>query len=135
MVHNQKEKTETEIIESLLLWIRSFSWEENDCQTDAEMDFVISGIAGCHLEERVDIAAIDARIIKKLVLAKAAQFADIHVIEELSWSIEDAQDECGVPMKTICVNAGIHLGEPGFPFDGDDDEEEGEGKVVATKAG
>ena len=117
-------KSETEIIEDLLLWMNRFSWEENPCQTDAHMEFTISGISGSHLEERVDVWAINTRVSKQVVLNKASQFIDVHVIEALSWSIEDAKDECGEPMKEICVSAEIHLAQPGYPFDGVYDEDE-----------
>ena len=116
--------SEAEIIEDLLIRINRFSWEENDCQTDAQMELTITGIAGCHLEERVDVSAITMRIIKRVVKRKASQFADVHVIEELSWRIEDVKDECGHPMMRICISAGIHLAEPGMPFDSDYDEDD-----------
>lgn len=117
-------KKETEIIDDLIVWINMFSWEENSCQTDAHMKFTISGINGSHLEERVDVWAINTRIIKQVVLNKASQFIDVYVIEDLSWSIEDVKDECGEPMKEICVYAEIHLAQPGCPFDGIYDEDE-----------
>ena len=113
-----KANTEAKMIESLLVWINSFSWEENVRQTDAQMELTITGIAECHLEERVDVSAINTHIIKRVVKRKASQFVDVHVIEGLSWRIEDIKDECGHPMKQICISAGIHLAEPGMPFDG-----------------
>lgn len=118
MKNNDHIKSEVEIVEDLLIWINSFSWEENDCQTDAQIGLTITGIAGCHLEERVDVSVINTRIIKRVVKRKASQFVDVHVIEGLSWRIEDVKDECGHPMKRICISAGIHLAEPGIPFDG-----------------
>ena len=39
-------KKQEEIINELLIWIKSFSWEENDSQTDAEMELTINGHAG-----------------------------------------------------------------------------------------
>lgn len=117
-------KTSNEdIINTLQHWIKSFSWEENDNQTDAEMEFTVGGIAGSHLEDMIDISLVNTKIIKQVVLLKAEQFIDVHVIEELNWEIIDARDEAGCPLKNIHVQASIHLAESGFPFDGIDESE------------
>jgi hypothetical protein len=119
-------KTSNEdIINTLQHWIKSFSWEENDNQTDAEMEFTIGGIAGSHLEDMIDISLVNTKIIKQVVLRKAEQFIDVHVIEELNWEIVDSMDEVGCPLKNIHVQASIHLAESGFPFDDIDESEDG----------
>ena len=118
-------KKQEEIINELLIWIKSFSWEENDSQTDAEMELTINGHAGSHIEEKIDITEINTEIIKQVVLYKVEQFIDVHVIEELDWQIIDSIDESGSLQKTIHIYAGIHLAESGFPFDGIDESEDG----------
>ena len=122
-----------DIVDTLLNWIKSFSWEENDCQTDAEMEFTIGGIAGSHLEDMIDISLINTNIIKQVVLRKAEQFIDVHVIEELDWQIVDTTDEIGCPLKNIHVEASIHLAESGFPFDGIDESEEYINEITKIK--
>ena len=117
-------RKQEDIVDTLSNWIKSFSWEENDCQTDAEMEFTIGGIAGSHIEDMIDISLINTNIIKQVVLRKAEQFIDVHVIEELDWQIVDTTDEIGCPLKNIHVEASIHLAESGFPFDGIDESEE-----------
>ena len=120
---NDYMKIEEDIINELMIWIKSFSWEENENQTDADMEFTISGIAGSHLENMIDISLVNTKIIKQVVLQKAEQFIDVHVIEELYWEIVDSTDEVGYPQKNIHVQASIHLAESGFPFDGIDESE------------
>lgn len=110
-------KNGEKIINDLLLWIKSFSWEEDDKRTDAVMDITIGGIAGSHIEDVADVSLINTKIVKQVVLRKAEQFTDVHVIEEMNWQIVDSLDEVGHCQKTIHIQAAIHLAEPGFHFD------------------
>ena len=113
-----KAEKSKDIDEILLLWIKEFSWKENDSQTDAIMEITVCGIAGSHIEEMIDVSLINTKIIKQVVQRKAEQFIDVHVIEEMDWQIVNSLDEIGQCQKTIHIQAGIHLAESGTPFDG-----------------
>ena len=112
--------TEKEVVDKLLIWIRSFSWNENDEQTDAIMEFTVAGITDCHLDEIVDVDAINDCVVKQVVSIKAEQFVDVHTIEGLTWEIVGITDALGRSAESIQVHAHLRLVEDGSVLSNDE---------------
>lgn len=108
---NNLTSVQSEIADKLLRWIKSFSWVENEEQTDAVMRFSVAGISDWHLDAIVDINAINGHVVEQMVAVKAAQFIDVYKIDDITWTIDSMDDARGRHAEVLHVYAYLRLSD------------------------
>jgi hypothetical protein len=113
-----------EIIETLGYWVKSLTYAENDDRTDADLTFMVTGMADSPIKNEIKESEVTEEIVRELAEAVAERFCDAHTVEELDWNVAPMTHRRGVSDWALTVYAGVHLAYNDYEDEEKEDEDD-----------